>query len=266
MKENLNIIVCVKQVPSTNKVEIDEKTGVLKRDGGNAKLNPYDLYGIEIAMQIKANTNAKVTALTMGPQQAKNILLESIYMGADEGVLLSDRAFAGADVLATSFTLSEGIKEMDADIVICGKQTTDGDTGQVGAELSVHMGASYAPNVTKIIEINSSSIVVESMFDNYTQIVEVSYPCVISLDNNICTPRLPSIKRKLEIGKEIENKISTYSLADFKDKDSAHYGLDASPTQVERIFTPINDKINYRIDSGDIPAQLCEILSKEKFI
>ncbi len=266
MKDNLNIIVCVKQVPSTNKVEIDETTGVLKRDGAGAKLNPYDLYGIEIAMQIKTRAEANVTALTMGPQQAKSILLESIYMGADKGILLSDRAFAGADVLATSFTLSEGIKEMDADIIICGKQTTDGDTGQVGAELSVHLEASYVANVTKVLNVKENSIVVESMFDYYVQVVEASYPCVISLDNNICTPRLPSIKRKLEIGNEIEDKLFTYSLSDLKDKDSTHYGLDASPTQVERIFSPVNNTVNYRIDGGDIPAQLHEILTKEKFI
>ena len=129
----MKILVCIKQVPGTNKVEVDEQTGALKRDGVDSKLNPYDLYAIETALRIREKTGGSVTALTMGPLQAEAVIREAYMMGVDEGFLISDKKFAGADVLATSYTLFMGIKTIgEFDIVVCGKQTTDGDTGQVG--------------------------------------------------------------------------------------------------------------------------------------
>lgn len=130
----MNILVCIKQVPGTTKVEVDEKTGVLKRDGVESKMNTYDLYAIETALRIKEKLHGKVTVLTMGPPQASEIIKEAYMMGVDAGFLLTDRKFAGADVLATSYALSQGMKAIgNFDLIICGKQTTDGDTAQVGA-------------------------------------------------------------------------------------------------------------------------------------
>ena len=136
----MKIVVCIKQVPGTNKVEIDETTGVLKRDGAEAKINPYDLYALETALRLKEKTGGTVTAVTMGPDQAIDMMKESYMMGVDDAYIFSDRTFAGADVLATSYTLAQGIKAMgDFDIIVCGKQTTDGDTAQVGPAIAEYL-------------------------------------------------------------------------------------------------------------------------------
>ena len=133
----MNIIVCIKQVPGTAQVEIDPATGVLKRDGVESKMNPYDLYALETALRFKQSHGAEITAVTMGPPQAESVIREAFMMGADSGFILSDRRFGGADVLATSYTLAQGVRRIgDFDLIICGKQTTDGDTAQVGAELA----------------------------------------------------------------------------------------------------------------------------------
>ena len=150
----MNIIVCIKQVPGTAQVEIDEKTGVLKRDGVASKMNPFDLFAIESAMRLKEQYGGRVTALTMGPPQAEKVLREAFMMGVDDAVLLSDRRFGGADVLATSYTISQGIRKIGSyDLILCGKQTTDGDTAQVGAELAEFLGIPHLANVTKLMEL-----------------------------------------------------------------------------------------------------------------
>ncbi|MCG8620213.1 MAG: electron transfer flavoprotein subunit beta/FixA family protein, partial [Desulfobacterales bacterium] len=129
----IRITTCIKQVPGTTKVEVDEKTGVLKRDGIESKMNPYDLYALETALKIKEAQETEITVVSMGPPQAGEVIREAYMMGADKGLLLSDRKFAGADVLSTAYTLSQGIAaEALPDLIICGKQTTDGDTAQVG--------------------------------------------------------------------------------------------------------------------------------------
>lgn len=136
----MEIIVCIKQVPGTSKVEVDPVTGVLKRDGVDSKMNPYDLYALETAFQIKEQKGGTIKVISMGPPQATEIIKEAYMMGADEGALITDRKFAGADVLATSYTISQGIKKLGSfDLILCGKQTTDGDTAQVGPELAVKM-------------------------------------------------------------------------------------------------------------------------------
>ena len=136
----MNILVCVKQVPGSSNVEVDPVTGVLKRNGAKSKINPYDLYAIETALSLTEKDGGRVETVTMGPPQAKAALIETVCMGAASGTFLSDRKFAGADVLATAYTLSQGIKKCgEFDLIICGKQTTDGDTAQVGAEVSEYL-------------------------------------------------------------------------------------------------------------------------------
>ena len=146
----MKILVCIKQVPGTSNVEVDEKTGVLKRDGVESKMNPFDLYAIEQALCLREEYGGKVDVITMGPPQAKSVLLEAVYMGADNGGLISDRKFAGADVVATSYTLSQGIRKMgEYDLILCGKQTTDGDTAQVGPETAEFLGMDHMANVQR---------------------------------------------------------------------------------------------------------------------
>jgi electron transfer flavoprotein beta subunit len=252
----LKIIVCIKQVPGTSDVTIDPVTGVLKRDGIESKLNPYDLFALEAALRIRQQKGGTVTAITMGPPQARLALLETLSMGADEGILLSDRRFAGADVVATSYTISQGIKYTgDFDMIICGKQTTDGDTAQVGPELAEFLGVPHSTNITEIMEVLDHEIVAKMNMETLIQVQKIGFPCLITVDKDIYTPRLPSYKRSLCF--KSDPPIKVLSLDDFKDKEPLHYGLNGSPTQVERIFPPeVNNK--KRMVEG-IP----ETLSKE---
>ncbi|WP_066496219.1 electron transfer flavoprotein subunit beta/FixA family protein [Abyssisolibacter fermentans] len=232
----MEIVVCIKQVPGTTEVEVDEKTGVLKRDGIDSKMNPYDLYGIETAIKIKEKKGAKVTAISMGPPQAVEVLKEAYMMGVDECALITDRKFAGADVLATAYTIAQGVKKTgNPDLVICGKMTTDGDTAQVGPEMAEFLGIPHVANVLKIIEVKEKSIVVEMDMPNTVEVAEVDFPCLITVEKDVFQPRLPSFKLKLATK---DKEIPLFSLKDFEDQDEKKYGLNGSPTQVKKIFPP----------------------------
>ncbi|CEO04626.1 electron transfer flavoprotein subunit alpha [[Clostridium] sordellii] len=260
----MEILVCIKQVPGTSEVEVDEKTGVLKRDGVDSKMNPYDLYALETALKIKEENGTKVKVLSMGPPQAKQIIQEAFMMGADEGALVSDRKFAGADVLATSYTISQGIRKFgDTDLIICGKQTTDGDTAQVGPEIAEFLNIPHVTNVTKLIETKEKSIVVEVDMPNTREICEVEFPCLITVEKEIFQPRLPSFRLKLETK---DKEIPMISLKDFEDKDEKHYGLNGSPTQVLKIFPPTSD-IEKEVWSGqEISSKLLNKIKDLKLI
>ncbi len=235
----MEILTCIKQVPGTSEVEVDEQTGVLKRDGVDSKMNPYDLYALETALKIKEQTGAKLKVLTMGPPQASQIIKEAYMMGVDEGAILSDRKFAGADVLATSYTLSQGVRKVGkADLIICGKQTTDGDTAQVGPEMAEFLNIPHVTNVTKIIDIKEHSIVLEVDMPTTREICEIKYPCLITVEKGIFQPRLPSYKLKIATSNK---EVSMYSLNDFEDKNENNYGLNGSPTQVLKIFPPTHN-------------------------
>ena len=209
----MNILVCIKQVPGTTKVEVDPITGVLKRDGVDSKMNPYDLYALETGLKIKENNGGTITVLTMGPPQAKEIIKEAYSMGVDNGVLLSDRKFAGADVLATSYTLSQGINSIeDFDLIICGKQTTDGDTAQVGPEMAEYLNIPHVANVKKIVEVKKDSIEVEMDMPDTVEILEIKLPALITVEKGIFQPRLPSYKKKVETK---DRKIEVRSLNKF---------------------------------------------------
>ena len=262
----MNILVCIKQVPGTSKVEVDEKTGVLKRDGVDSKMNPYDLFALETALRIKETQGGTVKVLSMGPNQALSVIREAYTMGADEGTLLSDRKFGGADVLATSYTIAQGIKEMgDLDLIICGKQTTDGDTAQVGPEIAEWLNIPHVSNVKNIVELKESSITVEMDMPESIETVNISYPCLITVDKGIFEPRLPSYKKKLQTK---DKEIKILSLNDFKDKNEKNYGLNGSPTQVERIFPPkVND--NREVWTGEsfiLSEKIKDKLQELKFI
>lgn len=236
MEVNMNILVCIKQVPDSNKVEVDPVTGVLKRNGVESKMNPYDLYALETALRIRGEKGGTITALTMGPGQATAILKEAFSMGVDHGVLISDRKFGGADVLATSYTIAQGILMAgEFDLILCGKQTTDGDTAQVGPEVSECLNIPSVSNVSRIVEITDSDIIVEMDMTDDLEVAKVQFPCLLSVDKDIFMPRLPSYIKKLETK---EREIRVITLADLVDQDEKHYGLNGSPTQVQRIFPP----------------------------
>ena len=195
----MNIFVCIKQVPGTNKVDIDPVTGTLKRGGVDSKMNPYDLYALETALRLRERCGGKVSVVSMGPPQAETVIREAYAMGADEGVLLSDRRFGGADVLATSYALSQGVRRLgEFDLLLCGKQTTDGDTAQVGPELAEWLGVPSVSNVRKILEIGEDGVSVEMDMPDDVERVRVRFPCLLTVDQDIFQPRLPSYVKKTE--------------------------------------------------------------------
>lgn len=263
----MTIIVCVKQVPGTNKVEVDPETGVLKRAGVAAKLNPYDLFALETAFSLAEQTQGSVKTLCMGPPQAKEALAETLWMGADEAVLLSDRMFAGADVAATSYALMLGIRKMGHfDLVLCGKQTTDGDTAQVGPELAERLGMEHAANVVRIDSINESDVTVTIDLDNALQTQRMELPCLLTIDKDANTPRLPSYRRKKAV--DAEKAICVYAAADLPGAEEARLGLKGSPTQVVRVFPPEyhTERQTFAGDGAALSQTLFGLLREWKFI
>ncbi|MBE8955300.1 MAG: electron transfer flavoprotein subunit beta/FixA family protein [Quinella sp. 2Q5] len=261
----MEILVCIKQVPGSNKVEVDPVTGVLKRGGADAKMNPYDLFALETGLRLREEYGSTLSVLTMGPPQAAAILYEAFAMGADRGALITDRKFGGADVLATSYTLSQGIRKFGKfDIIICGLQTTDGDTAQVGPEVSEMLGIPCVCNVRAIDNIADGHIVVDMEMSDDIEKLKVPFPCLITVQKDICEPRLPSYKKqKAAAGREI----SRYSLDDMDDTDAKHYGLEGSPTCVQRIFPPTSDKVQetWTGSAEELSARIYCALRKMKF-
>jgi len=233
----------------------------------DSKINPYDLFALEAAFSIAQQTEGKVRVLSMGPPQAAEALQEALWMGAESGVLLSDRKFGGADVAATSRALALGVNRMgDYDLIVCGKQTTDGDTAQVGPELAEQLGIEHVTNVTKILETDGESITVQTDLDRVYQTVRVQLPCLITVDKDMNTPRLPSYLRKKAM--DSEERIRVYSVADLPEADENRLGLKGSPTQVERIFPPEHE-IRQEMLQGDaeqMAQSLCALLKQHKFI
>ena len=262
----MNIFVCIKQVPGTNKVDIDPVTGTLKRGGVDSKMNPYDLYALETALRLRERCGGKVSVVSMGPPQAETVIREAYAMGADEGVLLSDRRFGGADVLATSYALSQGVRRLgEFDLLLCGKQTTDGDTAQVGPELAEWLGIPSVSNVRKILEIGEDGVSVEMDMPDDVERVRVRFPCLLTVDQDIFQPRLPSYVKKTEsAGRPVE----ILTLDEMEDREETHYGLNGSPTQVQRIFPPaVNDRRELWKEEGEaLSARLYALLRDKKFV
>ena len=263
----MKIIVCIKQVPGSTKVNIDPKTGILIRDGKDVKMNPYDLYALEAAFQIKdQDPNTEITVVTMGPGSATAVLKEALYMGADHAVLVSDRRFAGSDVLATSYTLSQTLKTLlPFDLIVFGKQTTDGDTAQVGPETAEFLGIPHVSYVNHIDIKDDKQKVFTSVYDTYEEKVAVTGPCLITIEKDAFVPRLPSYRRKLM---HINDAIKTLSLSHFNDQDPMHYGLSGSPTQVEEIFPPKHEQSTMRISGHpkEIAKQMAQLLKESSYL
>jgi electron transfer flavoprotein beta subunit len=231
----MNIIVCLKQVPGTTDVKIDPETNTLRREGIENVVNPFDTYALEEGVRLRERYGGKVTVISMGPPQAEEMLREAISCGADEAILISDRAFAGSDTLATSYTLSCAIKKLgDYGLVICGRQTIDGDTGQVGPELSEVLGLPFVAYVSKINEVSDGRITLERMVEDGHEIIETPLPAVITVVKEINVPRLPSL-RGITKAKRVE--IPVWTAADLE-VDEGRVGLSGSATWVVEIFFP----------------------------
>jgi len=256
----MNIIVLVKQVPDTSEVKINRETNTLIRDGVPSIINPYDRYAIEEALRLREKHGGKVTAVTMGPPQAVEALKETVALGVDDVVLLSDRAFAGADTWATSYALSQGIRKIgDFDLVIAGKQAIDGDTAQVGPETADMLGIPFVAYIRKIEQIEDGKMVVERLMDEGYDVVETSLPALITVVKEINEPRVPSLKGKM---KAKNLKVAAWSAADIG-SDENKIGLRGSPTQVVRIFPP-SPRGQREILSGNVEEQVASLAKKLK--
>ena len=262
----MKIIVCMKQVPAGTNVEIDPETGAMKRMSGETRTNPYDLFALETALLLKEKMGGTVTVLTMGPAQAEEMMRDAYTMGADEAVILSDRKFAGADVLATSYALKQGIEVIGgADLILCGRQTTDGDTAQVGPAIAEHMGIPHAAWVSEIVDVREDAICVKQDLASVTQVSELPFPCLITVDKDICVPRLPSYRLMRETG---ERPVRILSFKDMPDQDLSRYGLIGSPTAVERMFAPpeTQKQVYLEGNADEKTEQLFSVLTEEKII
>ncbi len=256
----MKIVVCIKQVPDTTDVKINPETNTLMREGVVSIVNPFDMYAIEESLRIKERIggNSTVTALTMGPPQAEAVLREAISMGADKGVLLCDRAFAGADTWATSYTLAQAIRTIgDVDIIVFGKQASDGDTAQVGPGVATHLDLPQITYVRKIFEIDTASITAQRMLEEGNETIRASVPCIITVVKEINEPRLPSLKGKMASKKA---QLTVWKAEDIN-CDTKKCGLNGSPTKVMKIFTP-SARTDGEILMGDPEDTVSKLVDK----
>lgn len=255
----MNIIVCIKQVPDTTNVRINPETNTLIREGVASIINPFDMYAIEEGVRLKERFGGKVTALTMGPPQAETALREAISLGVDEGILVSDRAFAGSDTWATSYTLAGAIRKLGPfDVILCGKQASDGDTAQVGPGISTHLDIPQVTYVKKIEECSASSMRVERMMEEGYEIIETPLPVLLTVVKEINEPRIPSLKGMMRAKSA---PITKWTQQDLR-LDEQKIGLCGSPTQVVKIFAP-PQREGGQLLCGEIPEiskQLVELL------
>lgn len=229
----VNIVVCIKQVPDTTEVRIDPKTNTLIREGVPSIINPDDKAGLESALRLKDEMGAHVTVVSMGPPQADLALKEALAMGADEAVLVTDRAFGGADTLATSKTLAAAISKLKYDLIITGRQAIDGDTAQVGPEMSEHLGLvniSYAEE----IKIDGDYIIVKRQYEDRYQTLKAKLPCLITALAELNEPRYMTPGGIFDAYRE--KQVTVWTVKDL-DVDLNDIGLKGSPTKVKRSFT-----------------------------
>ncbi|HHY47896.1 MAG TPA: electron transfer flavoprotein subunit beta/FixA family protein [Firmicutes bacterium] len=242
----MHVLVCIKQVPADpSAVKVDRKTNTLIREGIPVVVNPFDLFAIEEALRLRERMSSsgqkgRVSVITMGPPQARSALEEAIAMGADDAVLLSDRAFAGADTLATAYTLSRGIRRIEdstgakVDIVICGRQSTDGDTAQVGPELAEMLGIPHLVRVRKVESLTRESIRVERIADGGYDVIESCLPVLLTVEKGINQPRVPSLRGLMRARKA---GIPVWGAQELG-VEAQQVGLAGSPTRVIRVFSP----------------------------
>jgi len=257
----MKIVVCVKQVPDTNEVKIDEKKGTLIREGVPSIINPEDKIAIEEAVRLKEEFGGEVTVISMGPPQAKDALVEAYAMGADKAILLSDKAFAGSDTWATAYTLSQAIKETGQfDLVFCGRQAIDGDTAQVGPQVAENLSI---PQITYVkgVDIEDDEIIAKRQLEDGYSVIKTKLPALLTVIDGLNEPRYPSIKRIIDAYNK-EDTIQTWTVEDFEvDKDKL--GLDASPTQVYDTFVPTRDH-EPEILEGDVEEKVEKLIKKLK--
>ena len=252
----MKIVVCVKQVPATSDAKIDPETKRIIREGSKSILNPFDLYAIEEAVRVKERAGGEVIALSMGPESARNVLVEALSMGADRAVLLCDRAFAGSDTWATSYALARAVETIGGvDLVFCGKQAVDGDTAQVGAGIAAKMDIQQAANVSRIEALEPDAITVSRMNERGWDVVKLRYPALLTVIKDINVPRVPLLRDARAARRAVIPLWKPEDIGAEPDK----IGLRNSPTQVVRTAPPATrDVKTIRLDGA--PEQIAEAL------
>lgn len=263
----MKIAVLVKQVPATDKVKMDEETGTMVRSAMEAELNPLDMYAVEEAVRTKEKLggDVEISVISMGPSMAKDAIRDAIAMGCDKGYLISDRAFAGADTLATAYTLSAALKKLGPfDIIFTGERATDGETGQVGPSVAAQLGITAITYVSKIKELNNADIILERAVEGGHEIVQTSLPVLLSVVKEINEPRVPNFAGKMRAKKA---EIPTLTAKDIP-VELDRVGLKGSPTRVVKIFYPTLSRSGKIVYAKDPEAAVDELINflREKAI
>lgn len=254
----MNFLVCIKQVPGTTQVKIDPKTNTLIREGVESIINPFDTYAIEEGVRLKERTGGNCTVITMGPPQAEQALRDAVSVGADSAILISDRAFAGSDTWATAQVLAAAVsKPGNFDLVICGRQSIDGDTGQVAPELAEKLGLPFVSYVSKVEEIKPGYLRIQRLVEDGHEVVECPLPAVISVTKEINTPRLPSLRGMM---KAKSLKPTVWSNSDLQ-IPAEKVGVSGSATRVIKIFFPQRTRKSEMI-TGTPEEQVEKLLGK----
>jgi len=231
----MNIIVPIKQVPETSNVKMDPETGTMIRDGVESIINPLDLYAIEVGIQLKEEYGGKVTVITMGPPSASKALKEAIAMGCDDGMLITDRKFAGSDTWSTAYVLAEAVKKIgNYDLILAGERATDGDTGQVGPNIAAELNLTLGTYISNVEKVDGDKIVVERLLEEGYEKLELPLPSLLTVVKEISYPRLPTLRGK-QRAKKTELPSLTVNDMNF---DESKLGLKGSPTRVVKIETP----------------------------
>ena len=261
----MDIIVCIKQVPATIEVKMDQSKGTLIREGVESEVNPFDLFALEEGLRLQTRYGGRLSVISMGPPQAESALRYALSLGYERAVLLSDKAFAGADTLATARTLAGGIGKLgNYDLIICGLKTTDGDTGQVGPALSEELGISHVGYVKKIVEAKEKFIVVTRSLDDFYEDVEAPLPCLLTVTKEVNEPRLPTFKGKLAARKAFVEAWNANDIGGSMER----FGSKGSPTEVVKIFTPSPRSVGEIIQGGpkDQASKLIRRLLERKVL
>lgn len=262
----MQIVVCIKQVPDTTEVRLDPKTNTLIRDGVPSIINPDDKAGLELALTLKDLHDAKVTVITMGPPQAELVLREALAMGADEAILLTDRAFGGADTWATSTTIAGALMNMEYDIIIAGRQAIDGDTAQVGPQIAEHLDINQVSYVEDVKKKDDKTLEVTRQFEDRHHKLEVDLPCLLTILSEAVQPRYMSVSG---IHDAYAKEITTWTLKDIeKNIDVNQIGLKGSPTKVRKSFPKAGKGkgiIIKDVSADEAAKRILETL-KEKYI
>ena len=264
----MHIIVCIKQVPDASEVKIDPETGTLIRSGVPSIVNPYDSHALEAAVRIKKEQGGRVTTISMGPPQAVEALRRAVAFGIDDAVLLTDRAFAGSDTLATSYVLAQAIRRVEesygrADLVFCGKEAIDGDTGQVGPGVSTRLGFAQLTYVVEIQEVLPKEGIIRAWRDVGTgrELVEAKLPALLTVTDQINEPHYASLPNMIRAARY---EVAHWGKDDIE-LDLSECGLKGSPTKVAKVFTPkvkVKRDTDFLDEAGGDVKQAAEFLAQ----